>query len=174
MRAGTYGRFGPLTRDAVLEYRARTGLGDSPAVDAALLADLVRRECPDPVACRGYLTLALECEYTPLLGLVALTCLCESGGRFACLNLNTDRQGLSFGVIQWAQRPGRLREILSAFHLREPAAFEEIAGDARGLVEWTGRAERGRGPAHGHCPRQPLVACGRAVEGALRAHGPLP
>ncbi len=149
MRAASYGRFGDLTRQAVLEYRARAGLGDSPAVDAALLADLAGRETPDPSACRGYLTLALDCEYTPLAGVMALTCLCESGGRFACLNLNTDRQGLSFGIIQWAQRPGRLREILREFHRLEPSAFEEIAGDAQGLLKWTARPNGGVDPRTG-------------------------
>lgn len=152
MRTTAYGHFGDLTRQAVLEYRARAGLGGSPAVDEALLADLARREAPDPLACRGYLALALDCEYTPVLGLVALTSLAESGGRFACLNLNTDRQGLSFGIIQWAQRPGRLHEILGAFHRREPAAFEEIAGGAeaaRGLVAWTARPNGGVDPRTG-------------------------
>ncbi len=149
MRSASYGRFGDLTRQAILEYRARAGLGASPAVDAALVADLARRETPDPVACRGYLTLALDSEYTPLAGVLSLTCLCESGGRFACLNLNTDRQGLSFGIIQWAQRPGRLSEILREFHRREPAVFAEIAGDGPGLVAWTSRANGGVDPRTG-------------------------
>lgn len=152
MRSAAYGRFGELTRKSVLEYRERAGLGGSPAVDAALLADLARREAPDPLACRGYLALALDCEYTPVLGLVALTSLAESRGCFACMNLNTDRQGLSFGIIQWAQRPGRLHEILRAFHRREPAAFEEIAGGAeaaRGLVAWTARPNGGVDPRTG-------------------------
>ena len=70
---------------AVLDYRATAGLPASPQVDAALLADLTARPAPNPLACRGYLTLALDLEYTALLGLVSLTTPFESGGRFACL-----------------------------------------------------------------------------------------
>jgi hypothetical protein len=148
MRTRSYGAFGELTRDAVLRYRAARGLPAIPNVDGALIADLAGREPPEPLACRGYLTLGLDFEYGPLLGLMALTCLFESGGRFACLNLNTDRQGLSFGIIQWAQRPGRLHEILKAFQDEELAVFEELGGSP-GLVAWTARPNGGVDPATG-------------------------
>lgn len=161
-RGSGWGSFGTLTRQAVVEYRKRAGLGDSPVVDAVLLEDLARREARDPVACRGYMALALDCEYTPVLGLVALTSLFESGGRFCRLNCNTDGQGLSFGIIQWAQRPGRLHEILAAFCAQERAAFEEIAGGAeaaRGLLEWTARPNGGVNPRTGAAldPRWSLI-----------------
>jgi hypothetical protein len=50
---------------------------------------------------------------------------------------------LSFGLIQWAQRPGRLHELLAAFQLADQDRFVRIlgAGDAQaaqGLVLHTG------------------------------------
>jgi hypothetical protein len=52
----------------------------------------------------------------------------EGAGRFSALNLNTDKAGLSFGLIQWAQKPGRLTEILLAFSKASPSDFQNIFG----------------------------------------------
>lgn len=152
MRSSSYGHFGDQTREAVQQYRATAGLGAGSDVDGALISRLVAGDVPNPLACRGYLTLRLAGEFTPMAGVVALTCLFESGGRFACLTLNTDRQGLSFGIIQWAQKPGRLHEILQAFEDWEPAAFQKLAGGAdlvHGLLDWTARPFGGVDPATG-------------------------
>jgi hypothetical protein len=141
-RDTSYGSYGNLTRQAIVDYRAAAGLDPAPGVDTALLADLVRRQPPNPVAARGSLTLALDMEFTPLLGVISLVSLFESAARFACLNLNTDRAGLSFGIIQWAQKPGRLHELLAAFRQTAPAALAGIVGSdalVDGLLEHTAR-----------------------------------
>jgi hypothetical protein len=143
MRSDSYGRFGDLTRQSVLAYRAAAGLEEVPRVDKAMLDDLAARNPRNPMAVRGYLTLALDMEYNGLLNIVALTTLFESGARFACLNLNTDRCGLSFGIIQWAQKPGRLHEILEAFHKDAPETFAAIAVDPGGLLAHTARPRGG-------------------------------
>jgi len=152
MRSNAYGKFGDLTRQAVVACRTSAGLDDTPRVDGALLADLVKRSPANPVASRGYLTLALDFEYTDLLGLISLTSLFESGARFACLNLNTDRCGLSFGIIQWAQKPGRLHEIVQAFRDAAPDVMAEIAGSREildGLLAHTARPNGGVDAASG-------------------------
>ncbi len=145
MRHGSYGLFGPLTRQSVLAYRAQAGLGDQPAVDGSLLKDLLQREPAVPLATRCYLAHVLDFEYTPLLGLVCLTALSESGGRFDRLNLNTDRCGLSFGIIQWAQRPRRLHGLLAAFREEAPGALGEIAGSAAEVEELLAHTARPNG-----------------------------
>ena len=160
MRTPSYGTFGPLTRDAILAYRARTGLPASPQVDGALLTDLAARQAPNPLALRGYLALSLDLEYSPMIGLVSLTTLFESGARFACLNLNSDRAGLSFGIIQWAQRPGRLREIVQAFRDGAPQELAAIMGNPAGLLAHLARPNGGVNPATGRTldPAYDLVA----------------
>jgi hypothetical protein len=163
MRHASYGTFGPLTRQSVLSYRAGAGLGDAPRVDGPLLADMLGREPSVPLISRCYLAGGLDLEYTPLLGLVALSALSESGGRFACLNLNTDKAGLSFGIIQWAQRPGRLHGLLAAFRRAAPDELAEIAGGAAavdGLLAHTARPNGGVDPATGRTvdPRFDLIA----------------
>jgi hypothetical protein len=160
MRHDAYGHFGDLTRQAVLDYRAKAGLPASPQVDGALLTGLAARPAPNPLALRGYLTLALDLEYTAMLGLVSLTTLYESGGGFACRNLNTDRCGLSFGIIQWAQRPGRLGEIVRAFCDEAPQALAAIVDNPEGLLAHLRRPTGGVDPATGRTldPAFDLVA----------------
>jgi hypothetical protein len=149
MRHSAYGNYGDLTRQAVLDYRTSAGLPASPEADGALISSLASQPASNPIAGRAYLTLALDMEYTPLLGLVSLTTLVESGGRFACLNLNTDKCGLSFGIIQWAQRPGRLLEIVEGFRKKAPQALAAIAGDTAPLLAHLRRANGGVDPKTG-------------------------
>ena len=62
----------------------------------------------------------------------------ESGGRYDAINANTDGAGLSFGLIQWAQKPGSLGELLYAMRNRNPARFKQVFGpDADLLVAAT-------------------------------------
>jgi hypothetical protein len=160
MRTSSYGSFGNLTRQAVEDYRARAGLPVSPQVDGALLADLAARDAAKPVALRGYLTLSLDLEYTPMLGLVSLTTLYESAARFDCLNCNTDRAGLSFGIIQWAQRPGRLVDILRAFQKGAPQELGSIVDNVDALLAHVARPNGGVDRATGRTqdPAFDLVA----------------
>jgi hypothetical protein len=128
VRGPSFGNFGTLTRQSIESYRAANALPPSPAIDSELLQHMIRKAAPEGTASRGYLTLVLDFEFDEVLSVAALVSLFESGGRFGCLNLNTDRAGLSFGIIQWAQKPGRLHELLERFHAREPEELERIAG----------------------------------------------
>jgi hypothetical protein len=58
----------------------------------------------------------------------------EGLGKFAALNPNTDFAGLPFGLIQWAQPPGRLLDIVSAFREANTLEFERIFGDGEASV----------------------------------------
>lgn len=151
-RSSSYGIFGDLTRHAVLDYRAAAGLDAKPSADPDLLRNLLNREPPNPVAARAYVTLALDVEWTPLAAVIAMVSLFESGGRFACLNLNTDRAGLSFGLIQWAQKPGRLREILQRFREAAPSELTAAVGEesrVEGLLAHTAMPNGGLDPETG-------------------------
>ncbi len=99
-----------------------------PLVDRETIHRLVLDSAPDPRAGRAYIGLALGFPPSPLLKMLSLVSQMEGLGRFAVLNLNTDGAGLSFGVIQWAQRPGRLGEILEAFKAADAAQFSAIFG----------------------------------------------
>ena len=49
-------------------------------------------------------------------------------GGYDSLNRNTDGAGLSFGILQWAQKPGSLGTLLNAMAQSDPAAFTRIFG----------------------------------------------
>ena len=123
-----YGVFGPRTAAAVQSFRAQQGLPAADHIDAQCLQTLVRAAAPEPVASRGYMTLVLDCTYSGLAKILSVVAQMEGAGKFGALNLNTDKAGLSFGLIQWAQKPGRLTEILRAFSAARPADFTSILG----------------------------------------------
>jgi peptidoglycan hydrolase-like protein with peptidoglycan-binding domain len=159
------GKFGPKTCEAVRNFRAARNLGEGEMVDSAVLHRLVEEQAGQPVASRAYLGLVLDMEFSGMLPIVALTSQFESGQRFGCMCLNTDRAGLSFGLIQWAQRPGRLHEILAAFNTADPAAFVEVFGGgdasvAGRLLELTAQPSGGVDPATGQAtdPAFDLIA----------------
>jgi hypothetical protein len=138
------GRFGHVTTQAVRTFRASHDLPDSDVVDRATLEKLVTTPASRPLAGRGYLTLALDFKFSGMTRLMSLTTQFESAGLFAALNLNTDRAGLSFGLIQWAQKPGRLNEILRAFQTAQPQLFAQVFGQgdatlAQALMDHTAK-----------------------------------
>lgn len=148
-----YGRFGPTTTKAVREFQQSRGLPLNPdaavaSIDAETLRALAAADSVSPVACCGYISLALDIPFTGLLRVMTITMIFEGGGKFTALNLNTDRAGLSYGLIQWAQKPGRLKELLAAFRDDAPEAFVRIFGEgnaalADGLVRHTGKPNGG-------------------------------
>jgi peptidoglycan hydrolase-like protein with peptidoglycan-binding domain len=143
-----YGLFGPVTEAAVRSFQSSHGLPASGAVDAPTLASLVTVPAKAPLVSRAYSALVLDVPFTGLLPLAAMTMLFEGGGYFCAANLNTDGCGLSYGLIQWAQRPGRLNQLLSAFNVGEPSLFVTIfgAGDrgvAAGLLAHTAKPHGG-------------------------------
>src|SRR5262245_13675361 len=142
------GTFGPHSTDAVRQFQEARNLPATGTVDGRTLETLARTPWARPFACCGYLTLVLDLDFTGLARLVSLTSQFEGAGRFTALNRNTDRAGLSFGLIQWAQKPGRLNELLRAFQQRQPQIFVRIFGGgdmglAQALINHTGKPQGG-------------------------------
>jgi hypothetical protein len=127
-RSASYRAYGPATGHAIADYRLRHGLGSEAQADSRLLRDLVVRPAPKATLGPAYVPLVLDVAFTPILRFVWLTSLFETGGAFAMLNLNTDQCGLSFGILQWSQKPGQLRRFLEACSTREPAEWARIMG----------------------------------------------
>jgi peptidoglycan hydrolase-like protein with peptidoglycan-binding domain len=123
-----YGVFGARTIAAVEQFRAAQGLPPGSHIDAQCLQTLVEQSPSDPVASRGYITLVLDFPYSGLAKILSVVAQMEGAGKFSAVNLNTDKAGLSFGLIQWAQKPGRLTEVLQAFANASAGDFAEIFG----------------------------------------------
>lgn len=127
-----YGIFGPKTIAALRGFQAAHGLAVQHCVDRQTLASLLDEPAADPRAGRAYVALTLGFPPTALLKALSLVAQMEGLGRFAAISRNTDGAGLSYGIIQWAQRTGRLAEILTAFQSADAAQYRAIfgAGDA--------------------------------------------
>jgi peptidoglycan hydrolase-like protein with peptidoglycan-binding domain len=123
-----YGIFGPRTTTAVQNFRSAQGLPAGNMIDVQCMQALVQTSPTVPVASRGYMTLVLDFPYSGLAKILSVVAQMEGAGKFSALNLNTDKAGLSFGLIQWAQKPGRLAEILLAFSNSSPSDFQNIFG----------------------------------------------
>lgn len=125
-RVPWYGRYGLSTSHAVADYRQRNGLA---AGDSTLLKDLVQRPAPEAALSPAYAPLVMNVPFTSITRFVWLTSLFETGGAFGTLNLNTDQCGVSFGILQWSQKPGQLHKLLQACQTREPEEWVRIFGD---------------------------------------------
>jgi hypothetical protein len=149
-----YGSFGPLTSAAVVSFRKQQSLPAGNQVDPQTLQSLVQSPAKAPIASRGYLSLVLNFAYSGLAKILSVVAQMEGAGKFSALNLNTDKAGLSFGLIQWAQKPGRLIEILNAFFTASAADFVRILGGgdpnvASGLIAHTRQPNGGIDPSTG-------------------------
>ncbi len=137
-----FGVFGPLTSAAVQSFRTQQSLPAGNQVDAQTLQSLVQASATKPIASQGYLTLVLNFTYGGLAKILSVVAQMEGAGQFTAMNKNLDHAGLSFGLIQWAQKPGRLTEILNAFSTASAPDFVRIlgggdAGVANGLIAHT-------------------------------------
>jgi hypothetical protein len=142
-RAASWGSYGSETSMAVTDYRRKHGL--DPSRDRAgtgLLRDLIIRPALKAALGPAYIPLVLDVAFTPILRFVWLTSLFETGGVFESLNLNTDRCGLSFGILQWSQKPVQLHRFLETCSTREPAEWRRIFGDAA-ILEYTAKPNGG-------------------------------
>jgi hypothetical protein len=102
------------------------------------------------MASRSYIALGLNLEISAMTYFMTLTTLFETNGRFKLLNANTDRAGLSMGVIQWAQKPQRLNELLTASHAADAGWFSNaVGGDdaAAGLLAHVAKPNGGVDPS---------------------------
>jgi hypothetical protein len=150
-----YGTFGPLTIAAVQNFRAQQGLAAGNQIDSLTFQALVKVPPSSPVASRGYMTLVLDFPYSRLTKILSVVAQMEGAGNFGAMNLNTDKAGLSFGLIQWAQKPGRLTELLRAFRAASAADFANILGGhdadvSDGLVAHSAQPNGGIDPSTGN------------------------
>jgi hypothetical protein len=149
-----YGQFGPRTEAAVTAFRQGAGLSGGTTVDENTLQKLIAAPPTAPHASQVYMTLLLGFPWNAYGRILRLVAMMESAGKFGALNLNTDRAGLSFGVLQWAQRPGGLAEILHAMQAADSQKFTSVfgAGDSTlvaGLMQSVNGASGGVDPATG-------------------------
>jgi hypothetical protein len=149
-----YGIFGSRTTAATRNFRARLSLPAGDQIDAAAVRGLVQTAASYPILSRGYMTLALNFAYGGLAKILSVVAQMEGAGKFGAMNLNRDLAGMSFGLIQWAQKPGRLAEILAAFFAASTDDFVRIfaAGDAavaHGLIAHTQQPNGGIDPVTG-------------------------
>jgi peptidoglycan hydrolase-like protein with peptidoglycan-binding domain len=124
----SHGMFGPATTAALKDFQTAHSADATGAVGHDLLHTLVETSPVSPIASQVYLTLALDMPWTGFTRLVALTARFEAGGKFTARNRNTDRAGLSFGILQWAQKPGRLSGLVRAFQRGQGDVFVTIFG----------------------------------------------
>jgi peptidoglycan hydrolase-like protein with peptidoglycan-binding domain len=153
VRDRLHGLFGPRTQEAVRAFQQSAGSAVTGAVDSITLRTMIDVPAVTAIACRGYLTLVLDRAFTGMLKIMSLTTQFEGAGRFGAMNRNSDKAGLSFGLIQWAQKPLRLNELLRAFDAGDHKLFVKVFGGgneaaASGLLEHTAR-ERGGTAANG-------------------------
>jgi hypothetical protein len=143
-RAINYGVYGSETELAIADYRRKYGLKSSEKGCAGngLLRDLVIRRAPKATMGPAYVPLVLDAEFTPVLRFVWLTSLFETGGAFQNLNLNTDRCGVSVGILQWSQRAGQLNVFLRACSAHEPVEWARIMG-GNSILDYTARPNGG-------------------------------
>lgn len=129
-----YGFCNDTTQKALSTFQSSCGLPSDALITSQTMKQLVGLAAMDPRATQAHLSLVLGIPFTGIHRLLVLTAQLEGVGRFAALNLNTDLAGLSFGLIQWAQRPGRLLEIVSAFRDADGSAFVQIFGDGNAAL----------------------------------------
>jgi peptidoglycan hydrolase-like protein with peptidoglycan-binding domain len=142
------GAYGPKTTQCVREFQQDCGLPATGNVDQATLRAFIARPAETPVASQGYLSLVLGVQFSGMTRLTSITAQFEGAGRFGAINRNTDKAGLSYGLIQWAQKPLRLNELLRAFRDAEPQRFVQLlaGGDqrlAQRLIEHTAKPRGG-------------------------------
>lgn len=157
------GEFGPQTEAALVAFQTEQNGHASGQLDGGTLRALAQAPALFPIAAQGYLALVLDIPWTGFTRLVALTAQFEAAGKFTARNRNTDRAGLSFGILQWAQKPGRLNGLLRAFERAQPEKFVAILGGgdpaiASGLLAHTAKLKGGVTPlGHTTDPAYDLV-----------------
>ena len=131
LRDKSRGVFGKGTTRAVATFRRDQGLPDGGTVDQDTLAQLVQVPAIVPIVSQAYVTLVLDFDFDKFVKLVSLVAIVEGAGKFAALCLNTDHAGLSVGIIQWAQKPKRLHELIDACNTAQPdATLRAFGGQA--------------------------------------------
>jgi hypothetical protein len=146
LRESSRGKYGKNTIRAVGAFRRKLGLPDDTKVDQQTLLQLIQVPASTPIVSQAYVTLVLNINFTQIVRLVSLVAIVEGAGKFAALCLNTDHAGLSVGIIQWAQKPKRLNELINAMETNQATATEAAFGggtNVTGLLTFTGGTNGG-------------------------------
>jgi hypothetical protein len=130
-----YGEWKKRTNQALVSFckvhRPAAIVGENvPQVDRETLLALLNVAPKNPIASQVYVTRVLDLPFTGLNRLACLVAIGEGLGEFSAICKNTDKAGLSLGLIQWAQKPERLNKLLEAVpkaRLIEVMGSEEIA-----------------------------------------------
>ena len=149
-----YGRWTQKTTAALQLFQKANGLNVTDNVNQETFQKMLSTGAIDPRASEVYLALVLGLPCTGLHKILSLVAQMEGAGKFGAVNRNMDRAGLSFGLIQWAQKPGRLTDILVAMSAADHDLFVSIFGDgesaaAEGLVSYCRRPSGGVDPKTG-------------------------
>ena len=128
------GVFGRYTTRALTDFRKNHNLGkpDDATVDADLLHSLVETQMKkNPRVNRLYVTLKLGLPWDNLTHILALIAAWEGSflTRITGLGEGGDKQGLSYGILQWTQRSGRLYRLLKEFKDKEDLIFRTTFGN---------------------------------------------
>lgn len=112
-----YGLPTSKTKRTILEFRNRylAGSAGGDIVDAPLLRAMVDVPAKRPICSRVYVSRKLNLDFKAGIKVACYVAIGEGKGELGALCLNTDKAGLSAGMIQWAQRPERLNELLQRF-----------------------------------------------------------
>jgi hypothetical protein len=115
--ATAYGAWGPRTKRAIADFRTKylPGTTGNDSVEKELLQALITVPAFKPLCTRVYVTRVLDLAFTNNVKIACYVALGEGNGSLSVLCFNTDKAGLSAGMIQWAQRPERLHGLLKAF-----------------------------------------------------------
>lgn len=179
-----YGRFGPATAQAIVDFQKQRGLPhaepepiaastgsrkkkrvtpvlkpESVKIDRATLQRLLEPPVDEPKFhrkasprfSRVYVTLQLDQMWGMMAHCAVLSCLFEGEGLMWLPNRNRDHQGLSFGLIHWAQGPGRLDDIVNAMRGTDSTTLRDLIGGAaklEGLINHLARSDHGVFPAN--------------------------
>lgn len=141
-RSPQYTFYGSETARAITRFCQTNRISPARSADPALLRSLISQPAPRGGIGPAYVPLVLDTPFTFIHRFIWLTAMFETGGAFQMLNLNTDRCGVSFGILQWAQKPGQLHRILQACYDRAPAEWSRIMPDDT-ILAWTAKLNGG-------------------------------
>jgi hypothetical protein len=116
--------FGPATAQAVRDFQRSQGLIVDGVVGPQTWSRLF---IPNPYS-QDYINRMLfggQAVFDFLDEVVAAVSVGE-GGTFDVMNLDSDHEGLSFGILQWAQNPGSLYRLLKALAVAHWDKFAHI------------------------------------------------
>lgn len=161
--AKEYLAYSSMTTALVGAFQQSCGLPQTGNVDHATAFALLAAEKGKALVTPAELIFAHKLKYSHFLKALVLTGGKECSFDFTKMNRNTDRAGLSLGVLQWAQKPGRLAELIELMRASSPV----IAGMKVMDVIFGGEAELDRVIAHLKLGKDGLKADGSSIDPKL-------